>query len=94
MGNHRERRKALLMDELREIIQVTRVTIASAYYVGGITVTTEIGRNDVKSISKSLRNPVPIMTVVSVAMHKQQWRRSSRCDGDGVAKRVRHAGFV
>ena len=63
------------MDELREIIQVTRVAIASAYYVGGITVTAEIGRNDVKSISKSLCNPVPIMTVVSVAMHKQQWRR-------------------
>ena len=37
--------------------------------------TAEVGRDDVKSISKSLRNPVPIMTVVSVAMHKQQWRR-------------------
>ena len=63
------------MDQLSEIIQVTRVAIASAHYVGGITMTAEVGRDDVKSVPKSLRDPVPIMTVVSVAMHKQQWWR-------------------
>lgn len=75
MGNHRERCKPLLMDQLSKIIQVARMAITAAHYMGGITMTSEVGRNDVKSISKSLRNPVPIMTVVSIATHKQQWWR-------------------
>lgn len=63
------------MDQLSEIIQVARMAIASAHYMGGITMTSEVGRDDMKSVPKSLRDPVPIVTVVSVAMHKQQWRR-------------------
>ena len=75
MGNDRKWCEALLMDQLSEIIQVARVAIASAHYMGGITVTSEVGRDDMKSVPKSLRDPVPIVTVVSVAMHKQQWWR-------------------
>ena len=75
MGNDRKWCEALLMDQLSEIIQVARMAIASAHYMGRITMASEVGRDDMKSVPKSLRDPVPIVTVVTVAMHKQRWWR-------------------
>ena len=52
MGNDRKWCEALLMDQLSEIIQVTRMAIASAHYMGGITMASEVGRDDMKSVPK------------------------------------------
>ena len=76
MRDDRHRRQLLLMDQLREVVDIGGDRIAAVGRPLAVAVTAQIGRQDVPVVAQRLRHPVPVAAMVAPAMHQQQRRRA------------------
>ena len=75
MGDDRDRRKILLMNQLREIVNVAIHRIVAFSRPLAIAVTTQVGRDNVPVGTQGLGDGVPVAAMVTPAMDQYQWRR-------------------
>ena len=69
MCNNMQRRKILLMNQLGKIVYIFTVAVCTAQHPCRITMTTEVRGNDMVIRTQFLGYPVPIVTVVTIAMN-------------------------
>ena len=70
-----QRGKLLLMDQLREVVHVLAHAIARTRRPLRVAVAAQIDGDDVVVGPQALRDPVPVVCVVAVAVDEQQRRR-------------------
>jgi len=75
--NDRDRCQLLLVDELDQVVDVTRHAVASVGRPSAVAVPTEIACGGVPIPSKIPRDPVPIPAMILAAVNEQE-RRSTR----------------
>ena len=75
MRDDRRRRQTLLMDQLREIVDIGGGRIIAVGRPLAVAVTAQIGRQHMPIPAQGARDPIPIAAVVTPAMHQQQGRR-------------------
>src|SRR5690242_5589313 len=75
MGHDRHRCQFLLMDELREIVDVTRHRIVPGRRPRGIAMATQVRGDYVVLVTQRCRDPVPTAAMVAAAVQEhQRWR--------------------
>src|SRR3546814_10762698 len=75
MGDDRDRRQLLLVDELGDVIDMGRRRIAA---VGGplaVAMAPEVGRDDVTVRPQLLRHPIPVAAMIATAVQQEEGRR-------------------
>src|SRR3546814_11757515 len=79
MGDDRDRRQLLLVDELGDVIDMGRRRIAA---VGGplaVAMAPEVGRDDVKVRPQLLRHPIPVASMIATAVRSEERRVGREC---------------
>ena len=75
MGNERHRREPLLIDQLREVVDVAGHGVGAGRRPLAIAMAAQVGRDDVPVVAQPLRHPVPIAAMVLAAVQQDQRRR-------------------
>src|SRR6185312_17359635 len=68
MGDDRDGRQLLLMDQLREVIEVIRHCVMARGGPGGIAVAAQVRGDDVIVVAQGRGDPVPVAAMVPPAM--------------------------
>ena len=76
VGDDRHRRQLLLMDQLREVVDVGGHRIAAVRRPLAVAMTAQIGREDVPVATQRRGDPVPVAAMIPPAMDEQQRRRA------------------
>jgi len=75
VGHDGDRVHLLLVNQLRDVIDVVHVVVAGAHCPLAVAVAAQVRRDDVVVVAKGLSDPVPIPAVIAPAMHHQhRWR--------------------
>jgi hypothetical protein len=75
MRDNGHRRQFLLMDQLREVVDIGGHRVAAVGRPLTIAVAAQIGGENVPIMAQGLRDPVPVAAMVAPTVHQQQrWR--------------------
>ena len=72
MGDDRDRRHLLLMDDLGQVVDVGRLVIAAANRPRAVAMAAKVRRDDMVAIAKPFGDPVPVAAMVAPAVDQQQ----------------------
>ena len=87
----RDRRELLLMDQLRQVVDVVDHAVVRAGDPLRVAVAAQVGREDVPVVAQPLGDPVPVAAVVAAAVHEHERRRALVAPVDVVqAQALRH----
>ena len=75
MGDDRDRRQPLLMDELVDVVDVRRHGVVAVRRPLAVAMPAQVGTDDVPVVTQGLRHPVPVAAVVPPAVDQEQRRR-------------------
>src|SRR5713226_9321574 len=74
VGDDRDGREPLLVDELRQVVDVARHRVATVRGPLAVAVAAEVGRDHVPVVAERLRRPVPVAAVVAPAVEQHERR--------------------
>ena len=74
VGDDRDRRQPLLVDELGEVVDVAGHRVAAVGRPLAVAVAAQVGRDDVPVVPQRRRRPVPVPAVVAPAVEQEQRR--------------------
>jgi len=75
VGHDGDRVHLLLVNQLRDVIDIVHVVVAGAHSPLAVAVAPQIRSDDVIVVAKRLSDPVPIPAVIASAMDHQHRRR-------------------
>ena len=75
MRHDRHRRQVLLVDELRQVVDVGRHRVIAVRRPLAVAMPAEIGADHVPVLAQSLRHPVPVPAVIAPAVNEEKRRR-------------------